>query len=276
MYSTVMVHFDLAADNTRLIELSGTLAERFNANVTGIVATRPLIAGTIDTVIPQEVIDSDVEDKRVRIDALEKAFRTALRARRERLQFHSQVAIDAPIDFIVRNMRSADLLVTGINTQRPWLDPMQAANTADIIMQAGRPVLAVPEGARMVAAETVLVGWKDTRVTRRAVADAMPFLKVAQKVIVVEAVARDSQLAEASRNTEQVCGWLEAHGVVCEPQAVVVADERIAPLAAIAEYEGADLIVAGAYGHSRLREWVLGGVTFDLLEQTERCVLFSH
>lgn len=62
----------------------------------GIVAIRPLIAGTIDTIIPQEVIDRDVEARYARIDALAKVFRTALRGRRERLQYHSQGAIEAP------------------------------------------------------------------------------------------------------------------------------------------------------------------------------------
>lgn len=276
MYSTLMVHCDLVADNTGLLQIAGELAARFNANAIGIVATRPLVPGTTDTAVPQDVIDRDVEEKSARIDAIEKAFRTALRSRRERLQFRSQIAIEAPLDYIVRQMRSADLLVTGINNRRGWLDPAQSPNTADIILQVGRPVLVLPDDIRMLAADTIVVGWKDTRATRRAVADAMPFLKLARRVVVVEAVAQDSELADARYNTRQVCEWLEAHGVVCEPNAIIVNDERTAPLATLAEREGADLIVAGAYGHSRLREWVLGGVTRGLLQQTERCVLFSH
>lgn len=276
MYPTLMVHFDLEADPAPLIGLAGNLADRFNAHVTGIVATRPLVAGTIDTPIPQDVIDRDIEDKRNRIDALEKAFRTALRSRRDRLDFRSQVAIDLPVHFVIRQARCADLLVTGVNNRQGWIDPAQPPNTADLVMQAGRPVLIVPDPVRALAADTVLVGWKDTRATRRAVADAMPFLKRARKVIIVEVADEDGGLADARRNTREVGAWLEAHGVACEPRALAVEDERIAPLAGIAEDEGADLIVAGAYGHSRLREWVLGGVTRDLLRQTDRCVLFSY
>lgn len=276
MYSTLMVHFSLDADHARLFELADKLAERFNANVIGITATRPLAAGTADTAIPPDVIEADIAGKRARIDALEKAFRTALQSRRDRLEFRSQVALDLPTDFVVQQMRSADLLVTGVNVRRSWLDPAQPPNTADLVMQAGRPVLAVPEHARIPEAGTVLVGWKDTRATRRAVADALPFLKLAQRVIVLETVSRDSELADARRSTRQVCDWLETHGVVCEPRALTVEDERVAPLTAFAEHEAADLIVAGAYGHNRLREWVLGGVTRELLQQTEHCVLFSH
>lgn len=276
MYSTLMLHLGLDADNAPLLELADRLAERFNANVTGIAVARPLVAGTVDTAIPQDVIDLDIAEKRARIDALEKTFRTALRNRRDRLQFRSQIEIELPTDYVVRQMRSADLLVTGINVRRAWLDPAEPPNTADIIMQAGRPVLAIPEHARMRAADTVLVGWKDTRAARRAVADAMPFLKLAQKVVVIEAVADEGELAGARRNTRDVCEWMGAHGVACEPRAIVVDDERIAPLTTWAEREAADLIVVGAYGHSRLREWVLGGVTRALLQQTEHCVLFSH
>lgn len=276
MYSTLMVHCDLTADNSGRFQIAGELAEHFNASVTGITATCPLVAATTDTIIPQDVVDRDIEEKRAGIDAVEKAFRTALRARRERLQFRSQIAMEAPADYIVRQMRSADVLITGINNRHGWLDPAQSPNTADMTLQLGRPVLAVPDGIRTLAAKTIVVGWKDTRPTRRAVADAIPFLKRAQRVIVVEAVAHDSELASARANTRQVCSWLEAHGVVCEPDAISVGDERFAPITTVAEREAADLIVAGAYGHSRLREWVLGGVTRSLLQQTERCVLFSH
>lgn len=276
MYSTLMVHCGLTADNAGLFQIAGELAEHFNASVTGIAATCPLVAATTDTIIPQDVVERDVEEKRAQIDAIEKAFRTALRTRRERLQFRSQITMETPADYIVRQMRSADVLITGINNRRGWLDPSQSPNTADMMLQLGRPVLAVPDGIRTLAAKTIVVGWKDTRATRRAVADAIPFLKLAQRVIVVEAVAHDSDLAGARANTRQVCSWLEAHGVVCEPDAISVGDERFAPIAIVAAREAADLIVAGAYGHSRLREWVLGGVTRSLLQQTERCVLFSH
>lgn len=276
MYSTLMVHFDLDSDDTPLIELVGRLAERFNASVTGIAATRPLSAGSPDTPIPQDVIDRDAEDKQARIDGIEKRLREALRGRRDRVQFRAQIADEIPASYVARHLRAADLLVTGINNRRSWLDLTQPSNTADLILQAGRPVLVVPDRIHTLAADTVIVGWKDTRATRRAVADAMPFLKLAHRVIVVEAVAKDDALADARRNTNEVCGWLEAHGVVCEPHAIIVADERSARFTTIAKDSGADLIVAGAYGHSRLREWVLGGVTRALLQQTERCVLFSH
>lgn len=276
MFATLLLHLDLDADNARLMALAGTLAERFNANLTGLVATRPLQSGGGDSIVPTDVIERDLEDKRARIDALEKAFRTTLRARQERLRFHSQIALQLPSDYIVEQMRGADLLVTGIRDARSWLDPMAPPGTADLVLRAGRPVLAVPAAVGALGAETVLVGWKDTAPSRRAIADALPFLRLAHRVIVAEVVEHDDATSEARRNTRQVCDWLASHGIAGELRVLTADEERIAPLAALAAQEGADLIVAGAYGHSRVREWVLGGVTRELLRQTERCVLFSH
>jgi nucleotide-binding universal stress UspA family protein len=70
--------------------------------------------------------------------------------------------------------------------------------------------------------------------------------------------------------------WLERHGVTAQPLAVAAAGEDADQLARFVQEHQADLMVAGAYGHSRLREWVLGGVTHDLLMNAECCSLVSH
>ena len=77
-------------------------------------------------------------------------------------------------------------------------------------------------------------------------------------------------------HVEDVVGWLERHGVVAETLACRSIGEDATRLNDIAQEQNADLIVAGAYGHSRLREWVLGGVTCDLLLRADRCSLVSH
>jgi nucleotide-binding universal stress UspA family protein len=142
-------------------------------------------------------------------------------------------------------------------------------------MQVGRPVLVVPPGAEAFALDRVLIAWKDTRETRRAILDALPLLKKAAHVTLAE-IAVEDRLALARKHLEEVVVWLGRHGVKAEGVASLSTGEDPSQLYAIVKERGANVIVAGAYGHSRLREWVLGGVTRDLLLRADLCALVSH
>jgi nucleotide-binding universal stress UspA family protein len=136
-------------------------------------------------------------------------------------------------------------------------------------------VLIVPATADKPRLEAVLVAWKDTREARRAVADALPLLKRAAHVCVVE-IADDADLRAAHVRLDDVVAWLARHGVVAQPLAANTNPADADQLGTIAKEQGVDLIVAGGYGHSRLREWVMGGVTRSLLQGAQRCSLLSH
>ena len=105
----------------------------------------------------------------------------------------------------------------------------------------------------------------------------MPLLLLAERVIVVEIAAADD-LADARTRTQDVAGCLTTHGVVASARAVTTASSETEQLRSIvSDFElDAGLVVGGAYGHTRLREWVLGGVTRNLLLQPSRCSLVSH
>ena len=98
---------------------------------------------------------------------------------------------------------------------------------------------------------------------------------LADRVTVVEIAACDN-LADARGRTEDVADWLARHGVAAAARAVVAANDEPTGLGDVAKELDAGLLVGGAYGHTRLREWVLGGVTRDLLLQPARCSLVSH
>ena len=121
-----------------------------------------------------------------------------------------------------------------------------------------------------------MVAWKDTREARRAVWDASPFLRMAEAVHVI-AVVDAEELNAATVGVSDVVRHLERHGI--KARAEVRTQREASPadeLILVAEQRGADLIVAGAYGHARVREWVLGGVTRDLLTHCPKCCLLSH
>ncbi|TAN07635.1 MAG: universal stress protein [Rhodanobacteraceae bacterium] len=276
MYSTLMLHLELESDNAALLDIAGDLAERFNAGVTGIVACQPLPTVVGDGFLTGEIIDRDRAAKAAQINALEKAFRTALQHRARGVAWRAQLTYDDPTQYIAEQLRGADLLITRVNSSGSWLDATGNVNTTDLIMQAGRPVLVVPEHTRKLVAENILVGWKDTRETRRAIADALPFLLTAKHVVVVEVVRGDDGISYGRRNTREVCDWLGRHKIPAEPLAVSAGVDAAAAFEDIAMEQAIDLVVAGAYGHSRFREWVLGGVTRELLLHSKRCALLSH
>lgn len=180
-----------------------------------------------------------------------------------------------PAAALARYARAADLIVAG-GSPLGLEGAYRAADTAELVMLSGRPVLVAPPKPGKFHGRAVVVAWKDTREARRALVDAMPFLKAADQVVVIECCGKDG-MPDAKANTADVVHHLRRHGVEAFGKAVTTKPVEVAyELQTIAQEIGADLIVAGAYGHTRLGEWAFGGVTYDLLHNPERFVLLSH
>ena len=273
-YATLLVHLQLGCPNTGLLKITAELAERFQAGVVGIAARQPLQMVYGDGYVAGDLYERDREEIVKELNAAEAEFRTALTRRVAFLDWRSAQTYARLADYIADEARCADLILSGVATG-DLFDASRAVDTGALIMQSGRPVLIVPAGASTLALDHVLIGWKDTRETRRAVSDALPLLKQATRVSVVE-LAVEADLADALKHAQDVAAWLGRHGVAAEGSAQLAGDDDAAALYAIGQDQGADVIVAGAYGHSRLREWVLGGVTRDLLLTPNRCSLVSH
>src|SRR6516165_8739422 len=125
-------------------------------------------------------------------------------------------------------------------------------------------------------ARRIVVAWKDSREARRAVRDALPFLKRAKEATIVTACEHGTE-TQAIKHIEDVENYLARHKVIVGEKAFLHTEQSIATeLLRFAKEEKADLIVAGGYGHSRLGEWALGGVTRELLSKSALCCLFSH
>jgi nucleotide-binding universal stress UspA family protein len=143
-------------------------------------------------------------------------------------------------------------------------------------MEAGRPLFIAPDNVSWLDLRSVLMAWKDTPEARRAIAYSLPMLRKAKEVNVAEIVeAGDSRSAAVSR-VRDVVTWLSRHGVSASEVVPENGGDVIAQLDAIAANVGAGVVVAGAYGHSRFRELILGGMTQHLITQSSRCVLLSH
>jgi nucleotide-binding universal stress UspA family protein len=272
-YTTLMAHLELGRSNADLLRVAGDLAERFKAGVIGIAMCQPMQIIYSEGYIPVEIIDQDREQREKEIAAAEAEFREALPTRVR--GWRASVTPLPLADYLAGEARAADLIITGVDHNASLFDNSRHVNIGDVVMQAGRPILVVPAAASGLSFDRVLFGWKDTRETRRAITDALPFLKHAAQVMIVE-IADEQELEAARGRLGDVVLWLGRHGVVAEPIATPSTHNDAHQLHALALEHKAGLIVAGAYGHSRVREWVLGGVTRDLLLRAGRCALVSH
>lgn len=181
-------------------------------------------------------------------------------------------------DVMSLNARYSDVTVLG----QAALDSKNASSAdylpEQVVMQAGRPILVVPDaGDKYSIGEHVLVAWNASREATRAVYDAMPILRQAKQVTILAVNPNDSDDGHGDVPSADIAHQLSRHGVKAEARQTVARniDAGNEILARTADM-GADLIVCGAYGHSRLREIVLGGVTQTLLRHMTVPVLMSH
>ena len=206
-------------------------------------------------------------------DALERAQAT-LRA----LAGHTPVlwrsALEDPDDLLVHHANRADLVVADRPEGRR--DNRDFAELDDLILESGLPVLALPPGQDAFEPRRIIFGWSNTVEARRAMTAALPLLARAQSVSILSVRAPGESDAAAAELAD-VAARLSRHGIAaeCAVRTTTVAD----PGEVLLEYaaaEKADLIVVGAFGRSKLRQWVLGGVTRHLLEHAWLPVLFVH
>jgi nucleotide-binding universal stress UspA family protein len=274
-YVTLMVHLELGQPNTRLLMITGNLAERLHAGVVGIAVCQPMRIIYNDGYVPGDIIEQDRREIDDAIKSAEAEFRAVVGRRIAPVEWRSAVTYASLPEYLANEARCADLVITGVDRNTSMFDTSRHVAIGDLVMQAGRPCLIVPAAAENLPLEHVVIGWKDTGETRRAVRDALPLLKVAGRVTVLEVTAEEDLSAPRAR-LQDVVGWLKRHDIDAAPVVSPATGDDASRLNALMRECGADLLVAGAYGHSRVREWMLGGVTRDLLLRANRCALVSH
>ena len=273
-YATVMVSLALDESNEARLEAAGQIAERFDSGIVGIAAAQfsPPVYFTSGEQA-QNLIDQGQALIKKRMLELEVQFREATKNRAKYVEW--RCAIDFPARYILQEARCADIIVSG-GQSNALSDPFALASPKDLVMQAGRPLFIAPDNVSWLDLRSVLMAWKDTPEARRAIAYSLPMLRKAKEVTVAEIVeAGDNRSAAVSR-VRDVAAWLSRHGVSASEVVPEDGGDVIAQLDAIAANVGAGVVVAGAYGHSRFRELILGGMTQHLMTQSSRCVLLSH
>lgn len=270
-YSTLMVHLDGARSNAAVLDATATLAQQYHSRVIGIAACMPVQLGTCDgymdgalAVVERDIVTDELARAKVEFHA-----HAGLRS--HVLEWRSIPTLENIAHVVAEDACCADLVITSIGPAPG--DRSTHADTGDLVLRAGRPVLVVPDANVTADFRNVVVAWTDTRECRRAIMDALPMLHGADRVTLVKA---GNDPVAARGGLEDIAGWLDRHGIGTDRVVSRIRGSAAETLAGIATDVEADLVVAGAYGHSRIREWAFGGVTRDLLLHERRCTLLSH
>jgi len=274
-FATLMVHVDVEPKSDARVRLAAQLADRFSSTLIGSSACLlPPYPAEGVYFVTREFVEQEQQDMVAALQRTEASFRAAAGETGSRIGLEWRSAVDLPELFVVSQARSADLVIVG-RAPSP-MDISRCLDPGAAVLRVGRPMVVVPPGVDTLKAERILIGWKDNREARRALQDSLPLLHEAKSVAVVE-VCEDSTAALARTHVEDVARYLTRHRITVGSAAAATAKHGVADhLIDVARVEGADLIVTGAYGHSRLGEWIFGGVTRELLASSPVCCLMSN
>jgi nucleotide-binding universal stress UspA family protein len=272
-YATLLVYVNADHVSKQLLSVAAGLADKFSAKLIGLSAIAvmpPVVAEGV--LVVDNATEFDIAQMRAKLEQAGSRFRATVGSDR---QAEWRSFLELPTESLTTEARCADLIVVEKN-EASW-DIHRAVDNGSAVLRAGRPVLVVPTAVKALAADNVVVGWKDTREARRAIADALPFLHEARRVTIVEISEKD-RMGAARHYADDVVRYLVRHRIKAEArvEAKLPGSTGADQIIGLALDEGADLLVTGAYGHSRLTEWIFGGMTRDLLASSPICCLMSH
>ncbi|MDX6751523.1 universal stress protein [Geminicoccaceae bacterium 1502E] len=267
-YKTIVLHLVEEAYAASRTALARRLAERFGAHLVGLHVTPPPIVpvgyGEGAAYVGPEIIEAQREAADELAGRLHKAFTAAAGEKAEWRRLDGE-----PGRALARAGRAADLVISP-QAESSVLDFLARHAIEEAALGAGVPVLMLPAGeAPADAGRRVLCGWNGKREAARSLHDALPFLAGAESVVLLA-------LGELEGTPlEEAEAMLRRHGVKARSEARDEPDDVGMALLEAAAAEKADLLVMGAYGHSRLREMVLGGATRHVLAAAPLPVLLS-
>ena len=279
MIKDIIVHLDGSADDTNRIVYGEGVAASFGAHLRGLYLNilPEMHLSMAEFAAASAIITAAQDDARTQGDRIEQTlahrFQTlAVPAEVRRFDLFAYELSET----VASHARAVDLIVAarpyGRDKPEHWPRLVEAA-----LFASGRGVLILPQAASTAhrPIETVLVAWNDTRESARALAEAMPFLEKARRVVVAM-VDHNGVDDDGEGPAARIVRHLGYHGVTVDLRYSRSGNRTSDALFNDAKDLGADLVVLGAYGHWRLREWILGGVTRDFLTGCSVPMLMAH
>jgi nucleotide-binding universal stress UspA family protein len=276
-FKTIVVHCDGGTTSSGRLEIASDLAVRFDACLVGVHAKPPyeppLFENSVFALAP--LLKAYEEGAEAEKAAARATYDKVVRRKSLTTEWHS---LDGQVeDVMMVAARYADLVVVG-QAEPDSISILPARSPEAVALSGGRPVLVVPQkDVEKAPGGTVLLCWNASRESARAASDALPFLKSAQKVIVLVVEPKVTPEGHGEEPGADVAAWLTRHGVKVTVQRDVAADADVGDvILSRAVDHDVDLIVMGLYGHSRLREMMLGGVSRTMLSTMTVPVLMTH
>jgi nucleotide-binding universal stress UspA family protein len=275
MLKDVVVNLSGATPQDFAADYAVSVAKTFGAQITGVAFVyEPVIPDTVMGGIPTDLIEIQREENtkaaKTAVDRFEAAAKTAGVSAATRMLDASLAGAASTFGQIARRF---DISVVG--QAKPERGAAEELMIEGALFESGRPLIVVPyiqkQGLKL---DRVILSWDGGRMAARAIADAMPLIARAKAVDLVIVTERSKNEEITGANMSE---HLARHGVTAAVKRIAKGD--IAVQDTILDYvadSGADLIVMGGYGHSRLREFILGGVTRSILKSMTVPVLMSH
>lgn len=273
--STILLHLDGGERDSVRTEIANRLATQFKAHLIGlhvVMPYYPIAFGGPGAAAMAELQEQYTRTARAHADEVRVAFEEAAERAGNPCEWRFDEA--DVVRTVAHHARYADLSVVGQTPPGAATLNLPEGLAAEVALESGGPVLAIPyAGAFSSLGERVLIAWNGSREASRAVRDAMPLLHGAKSATVLVLQPRDKDHIPGA----DIAAHLARHGVKVETRQTT-ADDISAGNMLLSEAAdlSADLIVMGAYGHSRMRELVLGGVTEHILGSMTVPVLMSH
>ena len=280
-YRTILIHFTDERRVASMLDTALPLARANKAHVVGLCVLPPIIVVPAMDGVPADAIEEHRDKYREQMARMRDQFATATKAGGveaswQELDVQTENPFGNVAGVVVQRARSADLVIAGqADPKWPLTGLLDVAEPT--IIESGRPVLLVPSaGAAKPMGKHILLAWYGSREAARAAFDALPLLAAAERVTVAEIDGHGEQKPRQTAATTEICATLSRHGVRCEALVHRAMTGTGSTLLALARDKGADTLVMGCYGHSRLREFVMGGATRYVLQHTTIPVLMAH
>lgn len=277
-YKTILVYLPAEDRVNDLMDVAIPMAKEQGAHIVGlhIMADVPFY-GAVEMPMHTDLMSKQHEVRKGEARAVEKAFYEACRATTVQAEWRCEDVVYPDFERELAKQASlADLVVVSQKDNDPldaWSDlPTQ------LIMHSGRPVLIIPRVGKFNGiGRNVVVAWNGSREAARAVFDALPVLKGADNVKIMVINPTEEEGKNTKSAGDDLALTLSRHGVDAEASAIVAEDISVPnEILSRAADDDADLVVMGCYGHSRLRELIMGGATREIMQSMTVPVLMSH
>lgn len=278
-YKTIMVHLVDQRRAPRVLGAMLPLAVQMNAHLIGIAVLPPyVIVPGIDVAGAPVTVDQHRDAYREDMAKIKGMFLGATQGQTITSEWcETDAGFGTVAAAVIDHGRSADLIAVS-QQDSDWAYSSMLEEPERLAIESGRPLLLIPNaGKATMPAKRITVAWNGRREAARAVFDSLPLLKGADEINVVW-VNPDSDYAKAGDlPSADICATLARHDVKCQAtQTSAIGGDVGVELLRQAAAFGSDLLVMGCYGHSRLREFVLGGASRDVLNQMRLPILMSH